>query len=699
MTVESFLTDLAARLGLSEGVGTVVGLVGPDRFDPEAVAAMIADHLSARGRDAFVAPVADDTGPEQWLSLSEEANGFPLVVPIRPSNDLAMRALAPGWNAKRELLKQLTGPLLLVLSARTEQGVRAMAPDLVTWVSTWYEVPADELAEVPRPRAISVGLDINVVPAPELIRFLHLSDLHLRPKASNKYDQARTLDGLIEMVKQRRNDDRLDLIFVSGDLAYSGSSAEYEEVKSFLNRLLTATGLDSTKLFMVPGNHDVDRGCGRWLRRTLDEDTKRDFFLEPHNQRFHLEKLAGYRDFARNFGARPFGLGTGANAVELVEVRGRRLGIASLNSAWFAQGEDDHENLWLGEPNLKAAVDRLAEADVDLAIALFHHPTEDLADRYEAENILERHFELVLRGHLHKDKIRASITPRGGYLEVAAPAAYQGSQWPNGCFTGEIDFSVNQLRLTAWRFGEAGDAWVPDATVFPSSSADGYRGVFALKPRTRSEGGWLLELRDELAAIFLGLSAADREPFKSLTEAPSDDARAQWSVLSRDPQRLRDAWDSLARRSREFRGRFAPRIGRALFSKVPARKEESTTPFESPFEFLQQFARYWRLASTKWISELRDPEFATAAAIFACARRWAFRRWDPPQPNRPRLWFVDLRFDEPIRGEWLAQIDRLGDGNAVLILIDKATVAMGRQVEAEEVHLFPEGPPVLVLRT
>jgi len=51
-----------------------------------------------------------------------------------------------------------------------------------------------------------------------------------------------------------------DLIFVTGDLAFSGAPAEYALTRAFFDDLLEATGLARERLFPVPGNHDVDRG-------------------------------------------------------------------------------------------------------------------------------------------------------------------------------------------------------------------------------------------------------------------------------------------------------------------------------------------------------------------------------------------------------------------------------------------------------
>ena len=69
------------------------------------------------------------------------------------------------------------------------------------------------------------------------IRFLHISDLHLRPAVVKRYDQDRVLRGLIEFLIRDREGFPLDLIFITGDLAHSGKAAEYALVVELLQKL------------------------------------------------------------------------------------------------------------------------------------------------------------------------------------------------------------------------------------------------------------------------------------------------------------------------------------------------------------------------------------------------------------------------------------------------------------------------------
>ncbi|GHV78100.1 hypothetical protein AGMMS49942_29210 [Spirochaetia bacterium] len=95
--------------------------------------------------------------------------------------------------------------------------------------------------------------------------FLHLSDIHFK-----KYNQeyADVDDDLRhELLNDIRNHAIKELhnisgILVCGDIAHSGKANEYEQASSFLNKICEIFKLEESKVYCVPGNHDVDQeGC------------------------------------------------------------------------------------------------------------------------------------------------------------------------------------------------------------------------------------------------------------------------------------------------------------------------------------------------------------------------------------------------------------------------------------------------------
>ncbi|MCP4119799.1 MAG: hypothetical protein GY737_31250 [Desulfobacteraceae bacterium] len=89
-------------------------------------------------------------------------------------------------------------------------------------------------------------------------QILHISDLHISTR--DTFDLSVVLDPLIERVEEDRdNGISPEIVVVTGNVAYQGIEAEYEEARKFLDKLLYALGLERERLFIVPGNHDVNR--------------------------------------------------------------------------------------------------------------------------------------------------------------------------------------------------------------------------------------------------------------------------------------------------------------------------------------------------------------------------------------------------------------------------------------------------------
>ena len=211
------------------------------------------------------------------------------------------------------------------------------------------------------------------------VTWLHVSDFHLSDGAP--YDQVVILRALVSSVRRFREEGHVpDLIFATGDIAQQGKAKEYESATNFFDDLLEAAGLNRDRLFIVPGNHDVDRKAGKFLLRTLDtnEDAYEYFDHEtptPHLTQKFQAFSEWYNDYFKTI--RVFPANTTCSPVEIVTIRDSRITVLPLNSALFCIGDDDHEKLFVGRRCLDAAKKQLAASD--LTVALIHHPLDWLS--------------------------------------------------------------------------------------------------------------------------------------------------------------------------------------------------------------------------------------------------------------------------------------------------------------------------------
>ncbi len=311
------------------------------------------------------------------------------------------------------------------------------------------------------------------------VTWLHISDLHVR--RDNSYDRAVVFQALVSSVRHfRESDGRCpDLIFATGDIAHSGKPDEYSFAAKFLDELLGASGLERTHLYVVPGNHDVDRTIGNQLTRTLYSRDEADKYFDPGARKLHLiEKLGAFLRWHRIFfdGIRTMPDNSTCGPVELVEVRGHRLGILPINTALFCQDDNDHEQLFVGRRCLSPAIEELDQLSAHLKIALMHHPLHDLS-HIERANIkagLIDHLDVILSGHLHEAGSGTVEMWRGSNLYCAAGATYQTRKWPNTAYYATFDRDHVTIFPTRYE-DHPREAWTLDTSLFPDT---GYEASF-----------------------------------------------------------------------------------------------------------------------------------------------------------------------------------------------------------------------------
>jgi tetratricopeptide (TPR) repeat protein/UDP-2,3-diacylglucosamine pyrophosphatase LpxH len=302
------------------------------------------------------------------------------------------------------------------------------------------------------------------------LTWLHIADFHIR--AGDPYDRDVVLRALIRSINDYRAQGRVpDIIFVTGDIAHSGKPQEYEIAGEFFDDLLGAIKLDRHRLFIVPGNHDVDRELGIGLARTLDSREQSDAYFRPDIPKPHLtQKMRSFVEWHNRYfeGVRRTPENSTCGPVELLALKGRRLGILPINTALFCQGDDDHDKLWIGRRCLDVALSELRKIDAELNIALLHHPLDWLSAT-EMANVqaeLEASVHILLRGHLHETRVQSVASPEGEILQCATGAAYQTRKWPIRALYATLE--GRQVTIFPIRYEDSPrERWTIDPSVFP----------------------------------------------------------------------------------------------------------------------------------------------------------------------------------------------------------------------------------------
>ena len=368
------------------------------------------------------------------------------------------------------------------------------------------------------------------------ITWLHISDFHFR--AGDPYDRDVVLRALVTSVKDFRDRGRKpDLIFATGDVAYSGEQEEYQLATKFFDDLLKAAGLTRKYLFVVPGNHDVDRSRSVGLVRTLESREEADTYFGQgsldHVTKAQAAFLEWHNEYFKKMPRRLLSPQSTCGPVVEIEINGVKIGILLINTALFCRDDNDHGKLFIGRRCLDPAIEQLAKNKPDLTVALMHHPLEWL-NSIERSNIkakLQRNLDFVLRGHLHEDEVETVASVQGTTLNMAAGAAYDTRRWPNRALYCTIEGNSAKIFPVTYQ-DRPEEVWTVDPSAFPHETA--HEKSFPL-PR-------------------LGESAAESEPARA--------TRKNDESLPAFPQQHSFSAESTLRRAGEADQRNAKEFGR-----------------------------------------------------------------------------------------------------------------------------------------
>lgn len=256
-----------------------------------------------------------------------------------------------------------------------------------------------------------------------LFTWVHLSDIHIgHGDVSYGLDQKLVLAKLKDDVAACPSEydspiPKPDAIFVTGDLAFSGAvldKKEYTGVRDLLLGIAQSLRIDKQKIFIVPGNHDVQRNVAKGnknVARLLDAlrsgREKIDAALANKNDRKLLaRRMQNYYKFAKEFGL-PDAQVEPLEAPELFwknefQVGTLKIRIAGFNTALLSADDDDKGKLELGGSQLNMAIIPIPDPSSVAVIALSHHPFDWLRDGTYASEWMNNNSHLHLCGHIHE---------------------------------------------------------------------------------------------------------------------------------------------------------------------------------------------------------------------------------------------------------------------------------------------------------
>ena len=265
------------------------------------------------------------------------------------------------------------------------------------------------------------------------VLLLHLSDIHFR--APNCDDPnldpdrpVRTL--MLQDIRARVAElGPLGAILIGGDIAFQGVPQEYEIALRWVGELVAAASCRSEQVFMIPGNHDVDRTI---VRRTetvqsaqaaiaaADPDRREHEFrtriFDEETAPSLLAPLTAYNDFAKDFNCQvylPDRLYWKQDIQLEEDVVLRLHGLTSTFLSGTNGVDDTRGRLYLSP--LQTVLD---PQDNVVNLVLSHHPPDWFMDHDDADEAICSRAAIHMFGHKHRQR----ITREADYIRFAAGA-------------------------------------------------------------------------------------------------------------------------------------------------------------------------------------------------------------------------------------------------------------------------------------
>ncbi|AVQ13049.1 Calcineurin-like phosphoesterase family protein [Leptospira santarosai] len=246
---------------------------------------------------------------------------------------------------------------------------------------------------------------------------VHLSDLHFKKnetgKAFDYYVHLRNelLKDLTEMCEELN--EPASAILISGDLTFSGQIEEFEFAESWLNELCSSCKTEFENIFIVPGNHDVDRKItGDLVIQSLHQQIKSQnghslndriaLYLRDNTASQLLYKsLGNYNNFSAKFFCDLLPPNRTIAKRDLILNDGSTLRLHGLNSSFVSSAADKKEDLFV-DPNAFQIVKELGIEN----LVICHHPYNWIRDGEKLREHLDDVAILQLFGHEHNNRIR-----------------------------------------------------------------------------------------------------------------------------------------------------------------------------------------------------------------------------------------------------------------------------------------------------
>lgn len=302
-----------------------------------------------------------------------------------------------------------------------------------------------------------------------MLKILLISDIHFL-YCEEHQDKYRLLkQELLNEMDFYANSYEIDALIICGDIAYSGQETQYNIAEKYFEEILKKFSSHEKRplVFVVPGNHDVDRNRFKYTRRLL-----RDTFLR--NQSVAEDCLAGikksepttlntlykpfkaYNDFASKYsstdkiaeaimsGIESFDGTNFSYEHTLGKLGDYVVNIVGLNSALICDADDirDANNNQIEQHKLflPFCAYNVNTEPYLINISVMHHPFAWMQNGGELDSEFDARFKLQLFGHIHNQAVYQKDDDEQNPIKIQVGSLQPGEDEDSNKFAPRYSF-------------------------------------------------------------------------------------------------------------------------------------------------------------------------------------------------------------------------------------------------------------------
>lgn len=265
-----------------------------------------------------------------------------------------------------------------------------------------------------------------------MLNVFHISDLHFTSEPTGQLRDAAvaSVRSILELATALKADGTLGAkacVLATGDIVQSGAvptdnkQSDFDAIQaSLLKPLMDILGIGPDRVFLVPGNHELDRGAIKDEDRLVQGQYASRKVCEADIARDLRDKLSGFFDFVERHGYQS--VTTSRPRLATFDCDGQQIVcLNGLAGSYSRNGYGDKGELFVLGSEL-AGEFAVIEKN---AVVLTHHPLSWFADNCgtDLKEFLSARQCRLFTGHIHDRGIDCTETVKGEFVTVQAGAS------------------------------------------------------------------------------------------------------------------------------------------------------------------------------------------------------------------------------------------------------------------------------------